>query len=758
MRYLEHIIPQLIQQVKHEIYARPLFLGGVSASGGGAGSPPGGYIGYLPQTRVAFDETEAETDFIPISGSSLLDNLNRIRFRIKNLEENGITGDFVPTSGGTMYGNLDMDANIVLSGSIISPTGSGVVGTMGEIVGVYTNDWQFPLFYDAFNKLFLMDKDPDATVTYNPSPIVISNGGIFSSGEGYAVFAHNNSDVTITVEFPADYSHWNDFILQMLPNYYATSFKIEGRQTDGNWYTIADVTNYDKAYYAIRVHDFYSGSVNWEALRVTLREFYNATYVGVMRLWWVSRKTNTYFPQYLSIENGGKIYGEVTFSAPILSEDAADFDDDVNFNGAVYANGEFVITSGNVEGITGDDGSLSFDGHDIYIERNGELIKLNQENTDDVPEGSNNLYFTNERVSNNSDVVANTNHRNTISGNPHHVTTEDVGAIGGRGDGITNRLSKWRNSADIEASIVYDNGDRVGVGTDSPIDKLHVYSGNMVVENVSPTILLVEDGNQVGSIKHENDILYITASGGSSEITLGDNGKVGINTVPTSAQVTVSHGENIGEEIKSYAEDVGTISVDQRQYRYINANGTYYSRGMSFTDEKAVAAGVTDYGFMVGFWGQAFARGQSFGKLHEGVLNSVYGGVVYAGIYNPNATGTVNTTYGLQLGTFVRGGHTNTVYTLYLFTSYYNGTVGTLYGIYQKDTHAINYFGGKIGVGTTSPTSKLDVNDNRIRIRSKFTPSSSNDSNGNVGDIAWDDNYIYVKTTNGWKRATLQLF
>ena len=62
---------------------------------------------------------------------------------------------------------------------------------------------------------------------------------------------------------------------------------------------------------------------------------------------------------------------------------------------------------------------------------------------------------------------------------------------------------------------------------------------------------------------------------------------------------------------------------------------------------------------------------------------------------------------------------------------------------------------GNVGIGISSPTSKLDVNDNRIRIRSTFTPTSSADANGNIGDIAWDDNYIYVKTSVGWKRAPL---
>ena len=36
-----------------------------------------------------------------------------------------------------------------------------------------------------------------------------------------------------------------------------------------------------------------------------------------------------------------------------------------------------------------------------------------------------------------------------------------------------------------------------------------------------------------------------------------------------------------------------------------------------------------------------------------------------------------------------------------------------------------------------------------------FTPANSGDSYGDVGNIAWDDDYVYVKTSNGWKRAQL---
>ena len=45
-----------------------------------------------------------------------------------------------------------------------------------------------------------------------------------------------------------------------------------------------------------------------------------------------------------------------------------------------------------------------------------------------------------------------------------------------------------------------------------------------------------------------------------------------------------------------------------------------------------------------------------------------------------------------------------------------------------------------------------------LQIRQSYTPTSSADPAGSVGTWAWDDNYIYIKTSSGWKRAALSTF
>ena len=62
---------------------------------------------------------------------------------------------------------------------------------------------------------------------------------------------------------------------------------------------------------------------------------------------------------------------------------------------------------------------------------------------------------------------------------------------------------------------------------------------------------------------------------------------------------------------------------------------------------------------------------------------------------------------------------------------------------------------GNVGIGITTPTAKLDVNSDILRLRTAKTPATAG-SAGNAGDICWDANYIYVCTaTNTWVRSAL---
>lgn len=60
---------------------------------------------------------------------------------------------------------------------------------------------------------------------------------------------------------------------------------------------------------------------------------------------------------------------------------------------------------------------------------------------------------------------------------------------------------------------------------------------------------------------------------------------------------------------------------------------------------------------------------------------------------------------------------------------------------------------GCLGLGTTTPTGLLDVNADKVRVRTAKTPASASAA-GNAGEICWDASYLYICTaTNTWRRA-----
>lgn len=69
---------------------------------------------------------------------------------------------------------------------------------------------------------------------------------------------------------------------------------------------------------------------------------------------------------------------------------------------------------------------------------------------------------------------------------------------------------------------------------------------------------------------------------------------------------------------------------------------------------------------------------------------------------------------------------------------------------------------GQVGIGIYDTTSKVDIfSENgydQFRLSNSYTPTSSNDKNGSIGNISWDEDFLYVKTKGGWKRASLGFF
>jgi hypothetical protein len=140
---LEDKIISLIRNERYKWFTTGVNLGGVTGASGGTGTPIGGFIGQLVQSKVTYDTTEAESMAVPISGASLVHNLNRIRYRLAQVEAGSgidasgisyisIWDESIPQGNVTILDFQGAGVETTVSGSVatitVTATGSGGAG------------------------------------------------------------------------------------------------------------------------------------------------------------------------------------------------------------------------------------------------------------------------------------------------------------------------------------------------------------------------------------------------------------------------------------------------------------------------------------------------------------------------------------------------------------------------------------------------------------------------------------------------------
>jgi len=162
MSKYEDTLFSYFEAVKFQLQSAPLNLGGIAGSGGGIGGPAGGFIGVLPQTKIAYDYTETEAitsgESILISGESLLDNLNKIRYRIRtveNLIESGEVGGTVTIENN----GVEIDPAVTIVDFTTNLKATQIVEGEVEVKVVGTTDEAIPFVGSGIDNEFAEDAD-----------------------------------------------------------------------------------------------------------------------------------------------------------------------------------------------------------------------------------------------------------------------------------------------------------------------------------------------------------------------------------------------------------------------------------------------------------------------------------------------------------------------------------------------------------------------------------------------------------------------
>jgi hypothetical protein len=228
-----------------------------------------------------------------------------------------------------------------------------------------------------------------------------------------------------------------------------------------------------------------------------------------------------------------------------------------------------------------------------------------------------------------------------------------------------------------------------------------------------------------------------------SSVAMGITGYVGINYTPRSdSSLSVRKTGNNASSVFGSITDCNN---------FISTDGEYGNIGQYIIARSSVASGVYNSGLVAG--STTICHRNLSSTQDGGRLSNLYAANFTYGHNNSFAQNPL-TDYavGLSISCYALSGTIGNAYDLVLSASGTN--TDNHWGIYQISPND-NYLAGNLGLNISQPTARLDINSDKMRLRTSKTPASGT-APGNVGDICWDSDYIYVcVSTNNWKRSSL---
>ena len=279
------------------------------------------------------------------------------------------------------------------------------------------------------------------------------------------------------------------------------------------------------------------------------------------------------------------------------------------------------------------------------------------------------------------------------------------GAIGQSGPAFTDRMTKYTSDGSIAVSAI----DQLSSGNGGSFGYTGATNGFLYESGYSSPVLSISAHAATGQST------YNFRRGLGNNTTPTDLGAAtyGIGTLNFQARQSSSWRTRFAMEVIDV--DAGTDVLADLVFKTASTNAANHTEAMRLTNAGRLGIGTSTPGYTLSLGGtQAAARFTP----HDVTLTGAEG-LLYAD---------------LSENTFK--GHNGTSFFRFM---------------QQSTTVPTN---GQIGV-FNSTTLLYEPSNPKAR---SYTPTSTADANGATGDIAYDDSYIYIKTSAGWKRSALSTF
>ena len=341
----------------------------------------------------------------------------------------------------------------------------------------------------------------------------------------------------------------------------------------------------------------------------------------------------------------------------------------------------------------------------------------------------------------NGSKVATSGSALTFDGSKFEVVSSATAAAVTRlkGGNVTNGGAAFYVQKSTDSSTVFAVGDSSAITGGSPDVEATIYTGTNI-----PLRFYVNAAERARIDSAGNLGLGITPSAwgtGYKAINIATGGAIYANTNSSAAI-------NIGTNVKG-------ANIFDLQYQITGQGATQYNQYNGVHSWSTAPSGTA--GDAISFT-QAMTLDAS-GSLLVGTTNNPTTGTFARPVLSFKQFNDSSFTSGWHLEAFADQSVLGVGYNgnSFQFGTSYRGT-----GAYKDISFAPSgtesmriTTSGNLGIGTTTPTAKLDVNSDIVRVRTAKTPASATAA-GNAGDICWDSNYVYVcVATNTWKRSAI---